>query len=440
MQMRRLRDISARLISVISGRDVTTVEAHNYRHLLLSGVWFGPIDGGIFNFLPVFLARLGASASVVSLLTSGPSLIGIFAYLPGGAYTERHSDLVKLLVRAAFLSRVFYPLIALAPLLFPANYVPIIIALLWSLAALPNAVHVPAWTAMMQKAIPVQRRAKFNGTRWGLMALVSGAVIALFGLMLDRIAFPLGYQIVFMVSFGAALVNLYHFSKVQVPPFVRDADRGGAASANRGAGVSTLAQLREFLAVFTAHRSFVRYNIASIIYRLMLAVPAGLFSIYWVQSLRATDTWIGLRGTAGYATLVLGYWFWGRVTSRIGHRWLLILCGLGLALYPILTAWAPSFQWLLPVAALWGFSVAGIDIGLFDMLLISAPAGRAPSFAAAANMLTSIALTIGPLLGAALAGVVGTRQALLICGGLQIIGTLFFLLLPNRDQEQAVAV
>ncbi len=127
------------------------------------------------------------------------------------------------------------------------------------------------------------------------------------------------------------------------------------------------------------------------------------------------------------------------MASRIGHRGLLLSCGAGLAFYPVLTALAPSVAWLLPAAVLWGFTVAGVDIGLFDMMLISSPAGRMPSFAALTNVLNNIALAIGPLLGAALAGLVGTRMALLVIGGLQLIATLGFLLLPSREQEKATA-
>jgi hypothetical protein len=375
------------------------------------------------------------------LLTSAPSFLGIFTYLPGGTYLERQSDLVRILARAVFLSRIFYPLIALTPLLFGPTAVPIAIVVLWTVSALPSAVHLPAFTAMMQKAIPAERRAKFNGTRWGLMALFSGTMIAVFGFMLDQTAFPLGYQIVIMVSFGAGLMNMYYFRKIEIPPFVRDPDKASTGTGLSGDGLlqSRMVQLRHFLAAFIAHRPFVRYNLAGLAFRLALTMPAGLFSIYWVQVLHATDTWIGLRGTAGYALLVTGYWFWGRMANRVGHRTLLLVCGAGEALYPALTALAPSVEWLLPAAALWGFTVAGIDIGLFDMLLISAPPGRLPSFAAVAQMLNSVALAAGPLLGAALAGLIGMQTALLVIGALQLAGTAFFLLLPNREQEKAAA-
>jgi MFS family permease len=190
---------------------------------------------------------------------------------------------------------------------------------------------------------------------------------------------------------------------------------------------------------FAAHPPFVRFNASSFSFRLALMMPAGLYSIYWVQELRANDSWIGLRGTAGYAALVLGYWLWGRMANRIGHRGLLLTCGVIGALYPVTTAWAPSVEWLLPAAALWGITISGIDIGLFDMMLISAPAGRMPSFAALANVLNNIALAVGPLLGAGLAGLVGIQTALLVIGGLQLAATAGFLLLPNREQEKATA-
>jgi len=439
MSMQALRNARGNLSRLFAGRASASIEERNYRNLMLSGAWFGPVDGGIFNFLPVFLARLGASPSLVSLLTSGPSLIGIVTYLPGGAYVERQPDLIRVLVRAVFLSRIFYPLIALAPLFVPRDALPAAIVAFWILQSLPAAIHIPAFAAMIQRAIPAERRSRFNGTRWGLMSLISGATIALFGLLLDRTAFPLGYQIVFMVSFVASMLNMYYFGRVQLLPEARPADLSRTARPGAAERPGLLAQLRGFLRSFADHPPFMRFNTASFLFRVALMMPAGLFSIYWVRALQANDAWIGLRGTAGYAALVLGYWLWGRVATRTGHRGVLLMCGAGTAFYPIMTALAPSVEWLLPAAALWGLTISGVDIGLFDMMLISSPAGRLPSFAAMANMLNNVALAIGPLLGAGLAGLIGIREALLVIGGLQLVATAGFLLLPGPEEEKAMA-
>jgi len=420
----------SRLTRTIFGHAAESLDDRNYRNLLISGAWFGPAEGGLFNFLSVFVARLGASPTLVSLLTAGPSLVGIFSYLPGGAYAERRADQVRLVVWAGFLARLSYLLIALLPFFLPPEQVALAIVLIWSLTAIPNAVHVPAWTAMMQRAVPPARRAKLNGSRWGLMSLVASITMAVYGVMLNRMDFPIGYQIVFMISFLAAMVNLYYFSRIVIPPFVSGRGDGAALG-------SIFAEVPGLFRSYFASRTFVRFLISSGIFRLALAMPVGLFSIYWVNDLKATDALIGLRGTTGYIALVVGYFFWGRTANRIGHRRMLIICGLGQACYPALTALAPSAFWLLPVAVVWGLTLAGIDLGLFDMLLAACPEGRQPTFAAGSAVFASIAVTIGPLIGAALAQGWNTRMALFVIGGMQAASTLAFLLLPGRDHDSA---
>lgn len=403
-------------------------ERHNYRHLLINGACFGPVDGGILTYLPVFLARLGASPSLLGLLTSGPSLVAMLSYIPGGAYAERHSNLVRPVASSALITRTSYILIAVLPFILAPAYIPVAVVALWSLAAIPSGVMIAAWTAVMQKAVSPRHRAQLNGTRWGLMSVVSAISMALFGNLLDRTPFPGGYQFVFAASFVANLAHVYFWLKVRVPPFVPD--RSACAQ-----GKDLAQRLRAFFRPFAQSHPFVRYNLATLAYRLALTMPAALFSIFWVKDLQASDTWIGLRGTAGYAALVIGYAFWGRMANRLGHRNLLIICGTGLGFYPMLTALVPSMQWLPLVAIVWGFTAAAIDIGFFDMLLSVCPEGRQPSFAAAANVLANLATFVGPLLGALLAQVLSVRSALLVSGVLQVICVAFFSLLPSREQE-----
>ncbi len=417
-----------RLQRTLFGHAAETLEDRNYRNLLISGAWFGPAEGGVFQFLAVFVARLGASPTIVSMLTAGPALVNIFVGIPGGAYAERRADQVRLVVWAGFFARLSYLLIALLPFFLPPDKIAIGIVILWSLTAIPNAAHVPAWTSMMQRAVSAKRRPKLNGTRWGLMSLISGISLTIYGFMLDRMAFPIGYQIIFMISFLAALMNLYYFSKVVIPPFVSGREAG------QGQG-SIFAEIPELFRSYVSTPRFVRFLIASGAFRLALAMPVGLFSIYWVNDLQATDGWIGLRGTVGAFALVIGYFFWGRTANRIGHRRMLLICGVGQACYPVLTALAPNEYWLLPAAFVSGITAGGIDLGLFDMLLAACPEGRQPTFAAGSAVFTSMAVTVGPLLGAAMAQSASTRTALFIIGGLQAIATLGFLLLPSREQE-----
>jgi MFS family permease len=133
----------------------------------------------------------------------------------------------------------------------------------------------------------------------------------------------------------------------------------------------------------------------------------------------------------GNAALVVGYILWGRIANKIGHRQVLWFAALGYAIYPIMTGLSPNGWWLLPAAAVWGLTAAGLDVGLFDMMLASCPQERGPLFAAVWSMMANAAIFAGPLLGAAFADATSIATALIIAGGAQLLMTLPFFGLPR---------
>lgn len=424
----RLDTIRETISTLVRGRPGATQDEQNARNLILSGAWLGFIDAGIMTYLGVWLARLGATPAIMGLLASAPQLINMLVVLPAGAFVERQADMVKLANRVVILHRFCYVLIALLPFVLSPEQIPLPAIAIWSLATIPGAVHFPALMAVIQRAVLPQMRPAVNGARWGLYTIVGAVLIPTFGFMIDHLPTPQGYQVAFVLSFLGSLPNIYFFGRVRVPPF--------QASRLPAQASQTLSRrLRAFLGPFFESKRFVRFVIATAAFRLCLSLPGGLFSLFWVDNLHATDTLIGLRGAAGYAALAFAYWFWARVTNRIGHRSLLFLAAL-IGVYPIMTALSPSAIWLLPAAIVWGFFVAAIDIGFVDMLLAACPEGRQPTFAAMSNMLASVQLVIGPLIGAAIAQAISVQTALIVAGVLQLASGVFFLLLPSKEEER----
>lgn len=399
-----------------------TEEDRNVRLLYINTAMVGVATGGIASFLPVFLARLGASSSLMGWFSSAPSLLLVFLLIPGAAIAERHADQVAVRVRYARILRSAYLVCALLPLVVSAELLPIALVVVWTLTVFPEAVAQPAWTVVLARAVSPRRRATVNSVRWALLAVVSAASSAVFGYMLDRIAFPYNYQLVFLISFLLSWADPYAFSFIRIPPLSRP-----AAPTARG----ILRRFAEYIRPVARSRPFLRYLLATLPYRVALNLPAPLFSLFWVNELQAPDTLIGLRGTVGHGVLVLGYLLWGRRANRIGHRSVLMLSAAGLALYPIATALSPSAGWLLPAAAIWGLTVAGVDIGLFDLMLGACPEERQPLFAAVWSMAARGAMFVGPLVGAALSEWTTLATALLIAGGAQLLSIVPFLLLPR---------
>jgi len=397
-------------------------EDRNARLLYLNTALVGVEAGGIMAFLPVFLARLGATPTLLGWLTSAPALLAVLFLIPGAMVAERYADPVK--VRNAYVAAVRFGflLCALAPWVVPREHLPIALVVIWTLKTLPDVVAIPAWTAVMARAASPRRRAEINGTRWALMSLVSAVSTAVFGWLLDQIVFPLNYQIVFLISALISSLDIIFFARVRVPPLERPA---------RGPSTTVWGRFAEYLRPVAHHRPFLIFLSATTLYRLALNLPVPLFSLFWVNELQAANTLIGLRGMVGHAALVAGYTLWGRLANRLGHRRVLTWSALGLGLYPILTALSPSALWLLPAAFVWGITAAGVDIGLFDLMLAACPEQRQPLFAAVSSMATNAAIFAGPLLGATLADATTIATALIIAGVVQWVATLPFRALPS---------
>jgi len=401
-----------------------TVEERNVLCLYATTAMMGIEQAGIMTYLPVFLARLDASAKQIGLLTSIPAIVSMIVLIPAGLLAERFPDQVRLRGWTAFLWRTSFLLLSVAPWVFATSAIPSIAIVLWSFRALGLAVSNSAWMTVMTDAIPARQRPRANSIRWAMLSIVSAVLAAAFGAMLDIIAFPLNYQILFIISFAGGLLNLYFFSRIQVPP-LQTKPKEEWHIGNLGQGI------RSYFSSITECREFVRFLLATTAFRVAFSMSIPLFSLYWVNELRATDSWIGLRGTAGYAALVIGYLMWGRMAHRVKHRRVLLISVLLYGLYPISTALIPSAPWLLPVAVIWGIALSGVDMGLFDLMLAAAPKDKMPRLSSVLFLVSSAAAFVGPMLGVMLSNATSVRTALLVIGAIQLLSTLTFRLLPS---------
>jgi MFS family permease len=315
-------------------------------------------------------------------------------------------------------------LIALAPFFFRGPHLPAIVVALWALGAVPGALINLSWTAAVAEMVPPQRRPSVNGFRWALVSLVTAVSVAGFGYLLEHTPSPIGYQIVFAISFLGGLLSMYFWSRIRLPPL---APSGLTPLPPEGSRGSTLAQrLKAYLAPIAEESAFVRFLLTTFVLRFGLNLPTALYSIYWIRNLKASDLWIGWRGTASSLALVVGYFAWGRIASRKGHHPVLLACTLGLGLYPILTALVKT-QILLPVVALvFGLFVTGIDLAFFDTLLHICPTEKRASFVAINLLFADLAVFVAPMAGSLLTRWVDIRTLFFVAGAFHLVALVLF--------------
>jgi len=183
--------------------------------------------------------------------------------------------------------------------------------------------------------------------------------------------------------------------------------------------------------MFRGRPVFVRYVGSMVVYRMGLGLPAALFAIFWVDELRASDSWIGIRATAAQGAPVVSYALWGRIASKKGYRLVMLCCGLGTAAYPALTGLVPAPAWLIPVAILWGFFAGGMDVSLFEGLVDAIPADQRVLYAAVNTTFANLTVLVE---------VIGMRATFGVAGVACLVGSiLYYWLTGMRERSPTLA-
>jgi len=404
---------------------VRSPDERNALHLYGDIASFGIANGILGTFTSVFAIRLGASETLIGLLSSLPALINVVWQVPSARIVERAKQTRTVTVRSLFLQRIAYLLIALMPFFLIRYRAEAIVALI-TLAALPGALGSVAFTTLFADSVPADKRANVVSIRNMFLSLTSMLSVLLAGKLLDTILFPYNYQLFFAIAFVASMFSLHHVRQVE-PLRERRARKQAPRPKSR---VPLKTRLRRTWQAIVAEREFLNYAAGSFAFNWGLYFPMALYSIYRVRDLGASDTWLGLLSTTMSAVQTVMFLVWGRVMKQRGNRWLLLVSAFGLAGFPLFTGLCTRVEPLLLVAILGGFFSAGYSIANFDCFMSACPSERLPTYTAVYNTLANITAFIGPLLGTTVAGWTGVRYALMLGGGLRLLGVLVMSRLP----------
>lgn len=387
------------------------VQARNVRAVLIDGIGVG-ISAAAAPYLPVFLTRLGADNFAIGLLTSMPALAGLLFAVPLGHFLARRPNIVPWYSLSRFMVVLCYTLTGLAPFL-TTNYAVLMILLIWALATIPQTIVNVAFTVVMAGVAGPEGRFYLMSRRWSSLGITSAVVVAVAGIVLDRIVFPLNFQIVFIVLSMGGLLSLAFSRRIALPP---------QKAPPRAQEPSRVARLYGWFRVMRGHPKFVETVGSQFVYRFGLAFAIPLFPLYYVRELNASDQQIGFIATVSGAVLMGAYFMWARVTKKRGVRFALLTTTLTLAFYPIVMAFTQEVAFVIVLAGVASIFAAGIDLVLFDMVVSSYPQEQAATFVGIQQMTVYIATFVAPLVATTLATTIGIPQALIIAGLIRLIG------------------
>lgn len=404
----------------------TSLYERNARNVMIDGLGVGLVTG-VATFLSVFLIRLGASNLQVGLLTAMPAITGALLAIPIGDFIQRRKNLTLWYARSRLWVLSSYALTGLVPFV-TGTRTTIAIIVIWALATLPQTMVNVTFTLVMSAVAGPTKRLALMSRRWSTLGVVNALSVALVGWTLDLMAFPINYQVVFIASFIGGLISYYFSTSIVLP------EGSHVPSTTNRPWYAAFTEMRPLL---SAQPRFARFVASQLVYRCGMAMAIPLLPLYWVRVAQASDASIGLISTVNSGVLMIAYTVWSILARRYGERPILLICGAGLALYPLLVATSTSIWQLMLLAGLGGTFLAGADLVLFDLLMATVRSEMRGPSVGLYHTTTYIATFAGPLLATAAADRIGIIPMLLVAAALRAAGTGMFALLGVGREEAA---
>jgi Na+/melibiose symporter-like transporter len=392
------------------------VQKRNFRNVQIDAIGVS-ISNVAAPFLPVFLTRLGASNFQVGLLTSMPGITGFFLALLVGRFLQTRKNIVPWFSLSRLMVISCFALTGIFTLILPPQYAIISTLAIWALATLPQTALAVSFSVVMNAVAGPEGRYALLSRRWAIFGLTSVIVTFIVTRVIDLVAFPRNYEIMFMGLSLGGLISFYFSRRIQLP------DQTSPAFVS---SKSVLDNARNYFAIIRSAPAFASFASKRFVYLSAVSLGQPILPLFFVRVVKATDSQIGTINMSMTLVMLVGYLLWPWASRKYGGRAVLLATTLGMAFYPALTAFTPRVEWIILFAAIAGLFQAGLDLVFFDELMKTLPPEYSATFVSLAQSMQYLSAIIAPLIGTWLADTIGLGGALWVSAGLRLAGFLLF--------------
>lgn len=399
----------------------------NFFHLVADVAWFGLALAASTRFLNMYAIRLGATPFELGLLTSLPGLSLLVATMLSGWWRKKFKTTLGALFLPGLIFRLIFFLPVFAPL-FPSHLQVVWLIASITVPAIPQAIAGVIFLVMMRESVSHDSWNRLNGYRTLAMNLgiALGAVGC--GLLLNTVAFPTNYQLMFVLAFSFTIVSFFHVMRVKTPYPATIAAAMNSAAAN---GDSSAIDVPETETAQPKTRLWLTPSFQTAAFVTLLAHLAfqsvnSLLTLY-VERMGADEAFLSVSGLVELMAGASVALFAHRIINRVGIRTFITISVAGLALAAFALVAAPTLNLTLIASALTGASWSMTIIGAIGFFYERIPQEHLHSGTMAYQQVVSVAQFIGPMIGAALATSGISLAMVLFIGGTLRLGAAFLI-------------
>ena len=347
------------------------------------------------TYVSVFGIFLQATTVQIGLLATLPQFIGAIWQTVAVFFLRFFRSRRAPIVLSACVNAAVWPLLAAVPFVFGPGETgaTVLIGLMIIYHAAGNF-GAPLWNSLIGDLVPPSSRGRFFGLRNKLtggctfLAVIVGGQVLEWGRASSREA--IGFAVIFLIACVCRLISAWWLARYDDPPFeVRPAEE-----------FSFLQFIRRM-----PRSNFARFVLFFATINFSVALSGPYFAVYMLRDLKFTYLEFTAVSAALTVTQLLCMQYWGQLTDRFGNKKILNICGLGVAVVPVLWLCSTEVWFIMLIQVYGGLVWAGFNLAAANFLFDAVTPPKRARCAAYQALVNGALVMLGSVIGGVIAAV-----------------------------------
>ena len=336
----------------------------------------------ITPFISIFALSLGATTTLIGLVTSLPNFASLLSQLIWGSIAENMKNKKFLVILGGLLWAFMWLPIALVQ-----NTYQLIILL--TIQAFLSSISIPASTVLLIRLTQPYKRSIATGNLNSISGVGSfiGSIVA--GYILNAYGF---IYFIFVLVFIFGLTSRIVFFKVKEPPEV--------------VSRKTLKEILKSsydITPFKKNKKLFRFTIAVMAVNLTTALTGGFFAVYVITGLKGSLLDVAIIGAIGTVSEIIFFRAWGLIGDSMNKKTIMMTTMIPISFIPLVYVVAQNVYWIYAYAIIARMSWSGFNLAVFAYMSDAISKEKISSNVTFFNLFTGLATSIGPLIGGVMA-------------------------------------
>jgi predicted MFS family arabinose efflux permease len=211
------------------------------------------------------------------------------------------------------------------------------------------------------------------------------------GKLITMFVNPIGYQIALGFAFVLGASSTFSYAHI-----IEHTNQTVATDGKSKFSLHILAKM------FTSNPQFVALVVTAAIWNFGLNISGPFFNVYMVQNLKFTATAVGFTAVVSSLSLLFVQNQIGLFADRLGSRRLQFASMCVIPLLPLAWIFATQVWHIVIINTFGGIMWGAFNLASFNLLLVSFPKDQVPRYTAVYQIVVTLSLAAGALVGSAL--------------------------------------